>query len=209
MSNVVHKVTAFVTRKTSNGRQLLLFKHPTAGIQLPAGSVDEGETIEMAVLREVAEETGLYQVEIIRKLGIIENELASNELVLTQDIQPLIEPHADALPFQRKLTRGVTVQYERREGKFTKISYLEHDRLPNPTAIAFQMIGYVPTETISRKKTRHFFHLDCWEKTDASWSLRTDHGHIFTPFWTSLTPKPTLVSGQDKWLEFVYGRLIE
>jgi len=216
MQNRIHKVTAFITRETVNGRQLLLFKHPIAGIQLPAGTVDEGEWVETAVLREVAEETGLQQVRIIRKVGIIENELAANELILTQDLQILFKPHADALPFRRMLTRGVTVQHEGEEGDFTKISYLEHDRLPNPTAITFQMIGFVPHEAVSSQKTRHFFHLDCWEEGACpregvgavSWTLQSDHGYTYAPFWTSLIPKPTLVTGQNRWLDFVYDKLI-
>lgn len=41
---VLHKVTGFVTR----GRELLVFRHPTAGVQLPAGTVEAGETPEAA-----------------------------------------------------------------------------------------------------------------------------------------------------------------
>lgn len=40
--------------------ELLLFMHPNAGIQFPAGTVEEGELPEQAVLREVAEKTGIY-----------------------------------------------------------------------------------------------------------------------------------------------------
>lgn len=59
MSSVVEKVTAFITRERTGVKELLLFKHPTAGIQIPAGTVEEGETPEKAVKREVYEETGL------------------------------------------------------------------------------------------------------------------------------------------------------
>jgi len=30
---VIHKITAFITRKTKSGYYLLLLEHPTAGIQ--------------------------------------------------------------------------------------------------------------------------------------------------------------------------------
>jgi 8-oxo-dGTP pyrophosphatase MutT (NUDIX family) len=47
------KVTAFVTRSGDFGVELLLFRHPNEGIQLPAGTVEEGEAPAAAVIREV------------------------------------------------------------------------------------------------------------------------------------------------------------
>ena len=70
---VLEKVTAFVVRTGALGRELLVFKHPTAGIQLPAGTVEPGEPVEKAVVREVWEETGL-QVRIVRKTGVEEKD---------------------------------------------------------------------------------------------------------------------------------------
>ena len=58
MVNTVKKVVAYITR----GDELLVFTHrdfPEAGVQVPAGTVEEGETLDAAVLREVQEETGL------------------------------------------------------------------------------------------------------------------------------------------------------
>lgn len=52
------KVLAYIT----HGNRLLVFRHPhapEAGIQVPAGTVEEGEDPGTAVLREAAEETGL------------------------------------------------------------------------------------------------------------------------------------------------------
>ena len=52
------KVLAYITR----GDELLVFTHrdfPEAGVQVPAGTVEAGETLDAAVLREVHEETGL------------------------------------------------------------------------------------------------------------------------------------------------------
>ena len=65
----VHKVTAFITRRQQERTQLLLFRHPNAGIQIPAGTIEEGEDWQTAVLREAAEETGLTQLTIQRLPG--------------------------------------------------------------------------------------------------------------------------------------------
>jgi 8-oxo-dGTP pyrophosphatase MutT (NUDIX family) len=69
ISSYLPKVTAFITRAAPGGRDLLLFRHPTAGVQIPAGTVEEGEAIERAVLREVAEETGLENVRLVTLIG--------------------------------------------------------------------------------------------------------------------------------------------
>lgn len=66
---MVEKAVGYVVR----GEQLLVFTHDDvplhrAGVQVPAGSVEPGETPAAAVLREVQEETGL-ETRIVRALG--------------------------------------------------------------------------------------------------------------------------------------------
>lgn len=58
MPALMHKVFAYIT----HGHRLLVFRHadfPEAGIQVPAGTVQPIEHPDVAVLREVYEETGL------------------------------------------------------------------------------------------------------------------------------------------------------
>jgi len=62
------KVTAYITV----GDKLLVFRYvdvPEAGIQVPAGSVEPGEDLDSAVLREANEETGLNDLKICSYLG--------------------------------------------------------------------------------------------------------------------------------------------
>ena len=68
MTRVVKKVLAYVTR----GDELLVFTHhdyPEAGLQVPAGTLEEGEDPEHAALREVREESGLTDVRVVSFLG--------------------------------------------------------------------------------------------------------------------------------------------
>jgi ADP-ribose pyrophosphatase YjhB (NUDIX family) len=68
MRKVINKVFAYVT----HAGRLLVFSHPDhpeAGIQVPAGTVKEGEQPETAVLREAFEETGLDNLELVAFLG--------------------------------------------------------------------------------------------------------------------------------------------
>jgi 8-oxo-dGTP pyrophosphatase MutT (NUDIX family) len=65
---VLCKVFAYIT----HGDRLLVFSHPhapEAGIQVPAGTVEPGEPVEAAVLREAWEETGLPGLTLARFLG--------------------------------------------------------------------------------------------------------------------------------------------
>jgi 8-oxo-dGTP diphosphatase len=68
------KVIAYITRNSKDGsRELLVFEHrdyPDAGIQVPAGTVKAGELPEVAVIREVEEETGLADCRLLAKLGV-------------------------------------------------------------------------------------------------------------------------------------------
>jgi 8-oxo-dGTP pyrophosphatase MutT (NUDIX family) len=79
VSRRVQKVTAFITRPGSAGLDLLLFRHPEAGIQIPAGTVEEGEALQSAVLREAAEETGLHGLRVVAYVGSIQITLPEDE----------------------------------------------------------------------------------------------------------------------------------
>ena len=59
--------------------KLLVFSHtmfPEAGIQVPAGTVEEGEAPDDAVMREAREETGLDGLEMSSFLGVREYDMS-------------------------------------------------------------------------------------------------------------------------------------
>jgi len=62
MTKKVKKVLAYVTRPKETGLEVLVFEHvhfPEAGIQVPAGTLQENESLETGALREIEEEVGL------------------------------------------------------------------------------------------------------------------------------------------------------
>lgn len=64
----VKKVVAYITR----GAELLVFEHrdyPDAGIQVPAGTVEDNEDLERAAIREAEEESGLTDLQMVRYFG--------------------------------------------------------------------------------------------------------------------------------------------
>src|SRR4051794_23241305 len=69
------KVIAYIVREVEGKRFLLVFTHrdfPEAGLQVPAGTVEDGEAIEAGLRREVAEETGLHDFQVTREIATYE-----------------------------------------------------------------------------------------------------------------------------------------
>ncbi|WP_414569719.1 NUDIX hydrolase [Nostoc sp. CCY 9925] len=69
------KVIAYVTNKD----KLMVFTHtdfPEAGVQVPAGTVEESEEPSEAVVREIYEESGVKGVRLIELLGIYQYDIA-------------------------------------------------------------------------------------------------------------------------------------
>ena len=209
MNEVVQKVTAFIIRERGSIKEVLVFKHPTAGIQIPAGTVEKGEDIETAVIRETYEETGLQFVEIENYLGCFENELENNQRIITETTQVYIESNLTAIPYKRKLPKGLTVDYLSTQKDFTHISYIEYeyDKFHEPIHINANITGWVPNQNLSAEKKRHFFLMSTQEETPDAWELRSDGGRIFKPYWTPLSPRPNIIPPQDKWLDFVYEKI--
>jgi 8-oxo-dGTP diphosphatase len=59
-----HRAYAYITNRS----RLLVFRHvdaPEAGLQVPAGTIEPGESPDHAVLREAREETGLGELLVV------------------------------------------------------------------------------------------------------------------------------------------------
>jgi 8-oxo-dGTP pyrophosphatase MutT (NUDIX family) len=70
---VRQRVLAYVTRERGGRKELLVFEHrdhPDAGVQVPAGRVDPGESLEQCLRRELREEAGLERVRILREVPV-------------------------------------------------------------------------------------------------------------------------------------------
>ncbi len=68
----LRKVIAYIVREVQGERYLLVFTHrdfPDAGLQVPAGTVEDGEEVEAGLRREVTEETGLQSFNVVRELA--------------------------------------------------------------------------------------------------------------------------------------------
>jgi 8-oxo-dGTP pyrophosphatase MutT (NUDIX family) len=71
---VRQRVLAYVTRERHGRTELLVFEHrddPQAGTQVPAGRLEAGETLHEGLLRELHEEAGIEDADVVRELQIL------------------------------------------------------------------------------------------------------------------------------------------
>lgn len=209
------KITAFVTRSGSNGMELLLFEHPNAGIQIPAGTVEEGEPFEQAVLRELMEETGLNagDVRLRASLGWRDELPPDKTHVMRKASKAYSRPDPTSFDWIH-LPRGISVRLLRREPGFAQVTYEEGDRYPDPIYTSYQATGWVPEEVLAEANRRHFFHLEALPGAPdfalgapgGMFARFTDH-HTFRPFWASMEALPEIIPPQRAWLDYVLVEL--
>lgn len=99
---MISKVIAYIIRKRDFHRskaathELLVFAHqglPDVPIQVPAGTIDPGETPEAALFREIWEESGLTEVQLRRRLGVqelvLQDKPRQQQYFLLEAVAPL------------------------------------------------------------------------------------------------------------------------
>lgn len=197
------KVTAFILRPGLDGPQVLVFHHPTAGMQLPAGSVDPGETPEAAVLREAAEESGLTRLRLVSRLGGETVLAPEGQGWLLRSARPLEQPRPGAAEAAQRIGRGWPVTVAERCNGFIRVTYTECDLNHVPPAFQWSVSGWVPEADLATVQQRDFFLLEPTAPTDPAWQIRADRGHLFRFEWLPLQPPPGLIPPQDGWLKYL------
>lgn len=200
---MIEKVVAFMIRKKEQRPQLLIFKHPAHGYQLPAGTVEENEELEVALRREVVEETGLKKIEIIQKLGEKTIYLDQNHAVLTQTLRFFSWPAQAAKRNGPLCTRGLKVDTFERKVGFTRVRYEEFDLSKEPPALLWDSEGWLPSEFLTREIRRHFYLITVAEEDRDHWIIQSDFGHIFECQWVDLDAIPALSWGQSEWISYL------
>ena len=66
----IQKVVPVVLRMWNGRLQILVFRHPLAGIQIVKGTVEHDEPLENAALRELSEESGIDNASVEKFIGV-------------------------------------------------------------------------------------------------------------------------------------------
>ena len=204
--HLLSKVTAFITRASPTGRELLLIRHPYAGVQIPAGTVEPDETPEHAVLREAHEETGLTHFLPGHYLGCLDELRPEGSWVVRQQTPVHARPYLGSFEWAY-FRRGLAVRELRQQAGFVQVTYEEWDHLLEPQFITYQITGWVPTLALCRGTRRHFYHLPVpGGELPQNWRQQADQ-HDFELFWAPLEAPPDIIYPQDEWLEYARQKL--
>jgi 8-oxo-dGTP pyrophosphatase MutT (NUDIX family) len=114
----VEKAHGYVT----HGPRLLAFRHRDLlepGVQIPAGTIRAGEAPEVAVLREVEEETGLVDLVLVGPLGAYDFHADPLMVPAGHEHQRRYAFHLEA----RGEVRESWVHWERGDGDITPIAF--------------------------------------------------------------------------------------
>ena len=90
---IIQKVVPVILRKWNERLQILVFRHPLAGIQIVKGTVEQGESLENAALRELFEESGIDNTSIEKFIGVYSPQQAGRDwcVFLCQDNETLAD----------------------------------------------------------------------------------------------------------------------
>ncbi|MCD4684954.1 MAG: NUDIX domain-containing protein [Anaerolineae bacterium] len=198
MSRLLDKVTVFVMRQRAGRTELLLFAHPFAGNQLPAGTVEPGEAPVAAARREAHEETGLRDLTLRATLGHRISAPPEGYAILAEPTPAYARPDPTSWDWVR-LRSGLMVRVNRRAAGYTQITFTESDRFPDPQYTTFEITAWVPDHVLATGWRRHFYVFDHAGDTPERWTVDTD-GHTFTLFWAEVNDLPELVSPQAGWV---------
>jgi 8-oxo-dGTP pyrophosphatase MutT (NUDIX family) len=196
------KVTCFVVRAGADGPQVLLLRHPFAGVQFPAGTVEPGEAPEAGGLREAREETGLAGFGPARLVGEQVERLAPPAAVML-----VTSPRPDRASNSRATLRnGYNVVVEREAEGFVQVTFEEFDRAPDPQYVTYRLTGWVAAEALARARRRFFYVLPFDGETPDAWEV-SDDGHTWTLFWAPVAALPAIIPPQDQWVAYLASAL--
>jgi 8-oxo-dGTP pyrophosphatase MutT (NUDIX family) len=194
----LEKIGCFAVRRSNEGVELLVIRHPTAGTQVPAGTVDPDELCRSAALREFHEETGV-EGSSARLMARIEKACAPNHGVLVATPVNPSDVVQTGLEKDLRLRRGLPVRIlDERDGQI-RVIYEERDYNLDPPAVINSVAGWIGATDVARRIVRELYRVDIDDVTQSRWAFFAD-GQNWTLEWTPIDTVQ-LFGEQQTWLD--------
>ena len=144
----------------------------------------------------------------VRPLGSIVYNLPSDQRAVLHTTPLRAAPALDAPPVGVTVSRGMTVPWSDEADGFARVARIEWDADQEPWVVVAEQRGWVPAGVLGTRLVRHFYHFTLTAPAPDAWSRRTaDAEALFQLYWAPLVPRPSLVTGQDEWLDAWYEHL--
>lgn len=193
---MIEEVTAFIVRRSGSHYQMLLLNHPPGGYQIPAGTVQEGETAADAAMRQAYHIAGLSQLTIHTYLGSAQNWLPPERRLVTSQAE-VYDSAAEGAGVQAHLSPGTVVQVLGSSKKRVRVVYAGG----GTDAVPYQE-GWVDEDMLTDSRRRSFFRLACGPCAADEWTAQVD-GESLSASWAPLSELPPLPYDQAEWLSFL------
>ena len=196
---LLQKVAVLVTRPGPDGPELLVFEHVgvPAGVQVPAGTVEAGEDVRVAALRELVEESGIVVDDV--ELLWTEEEDARLDAIVSENVPMRAAPEPDAeIVFDRIWRLGVRVVEV--AGEWARVAHEEYDLSEQPWRLVSSTEGWLPASVLERSQIRHVFHTPAPDDVAETWDVFAEDMYTFRCYWVPLQ-RAGLVSVQQSWVD--------
>jgi len=182
-----------------NSRQsFLAIQHPTAGLQLPAGSVEPGEQPDAAASREFMEETGIAAISNLREIATIDEDLRGS--AITKTAIDLFDDPSFTKSSQHRIPRGFRVQILQSLREAINVRYTEWLFKASAQEPSWSVEGWTERGFIEARLLRHLYVCDVPDISANHWMHAMD-GHLSELGWYDVEMHPPLIPPQDRWLE--------
>ena len=112
---MIKKVCPCILKNEGKIRKALVFKHPCGDFQLVKGTVEPGENVEDAALRELTEEAGIMNAQIVDKIAVLHDRVRPDKDAEEQEWEWhifLVEPKVELPESWKQQASGSDVENE-------------------------------------------------------------------------------------------------
>jgi 8-oxo-dGTP pyrophosphatase MutT (NUDIX family) len=178
--------------------ELLVFRQDRGGVQVPAGTVEFGEEVATAAVRELQEETGVL-VQSVTALFSLEEQGEVDERVVVAAL-PLHEaPDISSSIIMPSLWR-TWVRVREVTGEFARVAVESWDLDRVPATVSVSTEGFVLASALRTHQLRHVFHAVAPANAPERWEVFAEDQYFFRCYWAPLD-NHGLIDPHRRWVE--------